>query len=35
MLFQVSAIGLKKVFDLPGSWTDQDYRELLIQLGSG
>ena len=32
MLFQVSVTELKKVFDLPGSWTDQDYRDLLTQL---
>lgn len=31
-LFDVSVTGLKKVFDMPGTWTDQDYRGLLSQL---
>lgn len=31
-LFEISVSELKKVFDMPGTWTDQDYRGLLSQL---
>jgi len=31
-MFQVTVTGASKVFDLPASWSDGDYRELLTQL---
>lgn len=30
--FRVSVLGLKKVYDLPGSWSEADYRALLNRL---
>ena len=30
--FQVSVLGLKKVFDMPGSWGEDEYRALLTRL---
>ena len=32
MLFDVSVTGLDKVFDMPGTWTDEDYQALAAQL---
>jgi hypothetical protein len=31
-LFQVSVVGLSKIYDMPGTWLDDDYRSLLQQL---
>jgi hypothetical protein len=31
-LFQASVLGLDKIYDMPGTWTDDDYRSLLQQL---
>jgi hypothetical protein len=31
-LFEVNVAGLKKIFDMPGSWTEADYRALLREL---
>ena len=31
-LFQVGVLGLSKIYDMPGTWTDDDYRSLLQQL---
>ncbi len=28
-LFDVSVLGLKKIYDMPGTWNDTDYRNLL------
>jgi len=30
--FQVSLLGLNKIYDMPGTWFDDDYRSLLQQL---
>lgn len=31
-LFQVSVLEMKKIYDLPGTWTEADYHGLLTQL---
>lgn len=31
-LFDVSVVSVKDIFDMPGSWLDDDYRQLLTQL---
>ena len=32
MLFDVKILGLKKIYDMPGTWSEKDYRQLLNQL---
>ncbi|MDH3388447.1 MAG: hypothetical protein OEN02_11125 [Gammaproteobacteria bacterium] len=31
-LFDVSVLGLKKIYDMPGTWCEADYRNLLREL---
>ena len=31
-LFDVSVAMVKDIFDMPGTWLDEDYRQLLRQL---
>lgn len=31
-LFKVSVVGVWEIHDMPGTWSDDDYRKLLAQL---